>query len=196
MNDLEYFRYLRRRSHLALAYRRLYLYPRLSRYLKGRVLDVGCGVGDMLRFRPNTVGIDINVHAVEWCRAQGLVAYLYDGHRLPFPDESFEGAIVDNVLEHLFSASELLCEIHRVLIAEGTLIIGVPGERGYAADPDHKVSYDEPSLRRVAGNAGFDLRLVLHAPFKGLGRVMTQYCLYGVFSRSPHQQGVTPLATG
>ena len=33
------------RSRFALAYRRRYLYPRLARHLRGRVLDVGCGAG-------------------------------------------------------------------------------------------------------------------------------------------------------
>ena len=56
----DYFNYLRGRSRLGLLYRKYWLYPRLNKYLYGDVLDVGCGVGDLLSFRPSTIGVDVN----------------------------------------------------------------------------------------------------------------------------------------
>jgi ubiquinone/menaquinone biosynthesis C-methylase UbiE len=55
-----YFEYLMRRSFLGDLYRRYVLYPRLNLHLNGKVLDVGCGIGDMLSYRKNTVGLDVN----------------------------------------------------------------------------------------------------------------------------------------
>jgi SAM-dependent methyltransferase len=181
-----YFDYLRGRSLLALAYRRLYLYPRLCRHLHGRALDVGCGIGDMLAFRPDTVGVDINPRLVAWCISRGLDAKPMDSDSLPFGAASFDSAIMDNVLEHIAHPDTLLREIHRVLVSGGRLLVGVPGEHAFSLDPDHKVYYDEEALRRTMSGAGFERVALLYAPFHSewLNRHMSQYCLYGVFRRS------------
>lgn len=181
----EYFEYLRSRSRLGLLYRQRLLYPRLAQYVSGRALDVGCGIGDFLKFRSGTVGVDVNPHAVKWCRQRGLDCHLMVAGHLPFPDASFDCAVLDNVLEHLAEPVLLLGEIRRILIPSGRLLVGVPGRRGYELDPDHKVFYDESSLRRVVGTAGFSCCHVFHAPFKSgwLASWLPQYCLYGVFER-------------
>jgi SAM-dependent methyltransferase len=178
-----YFQYLGQRSRLSLLYRNFWLYPVLCRNLRGRVLDVGCGFGDLLRYRPDTTGVDINPHAVEWCRSQGLDAQLMRPDRLPFDDQVFQGAMLDNVLEHLPQPLPLLREIRRVLAPSGVLVVGVPGRRGYDSDPDHKVFYDAGALKDVVEAARFRRLRLLHMPLPvpGLGHVMRQYCLYGVF---------------
>jgi SAM-dependent methyltransferase len=180
-----YFAYLQSRSRLAWLYRRHWLYPRLCRHLRGRVLDVGCGIGDMLRFRQCTVGVDINQEVVSWCRAQGLDARVMAPDRLPFADDQFDGVILDNVLEHLSRPESLLREIRRVLARGGTFVVGVPGRRGYDSDPDHKVFYSETELVRVIEKVGLGKECVLHMPLKSawLDRHMRPYCIYGVFRR-------------
>jgi len=186
MDHNVYVEYLRGRSLLALAYRRLYLYPRLCRHLHGCALDVGCGIGDMLAFRPNTVGVDINPRLVAWCISRGQDAKPMDSDSLPFGAGTFDSAIMDNVLEHIAHPDTLLREIHRVLVPGGHFVVGVPGERGFSSDPDHKVYYDEEALRRAMSGAGFESVALLYAPFHSvwLSRSMSQYCLYGVFRRS------------
>jgi len=184
MTDYDiYFRYLRQRKRVGLWYRNVWLYPRLCRHLRGRVLDVGCGIGDMVRFRRNTVGVDVNPQAVDFCRNQGLDVRLMRPGHLPFPDRTFDGAVLDNVLEHLEEPLALLAEIHRVLTASGTLIVGVPGERGYASDPDHKRHYPERQLIDCLRAAGFGARYVFHQPLRSalLDRYFQYYAIYGVF---------------
>lgn len=181
----DYFEYLRNRSRLGLLYRRRLLYPSLIRHVWGRVLDVGCGIGDFVEFRPGTVGVDVNPHAVAWCRRRGLDCQLMETDRLPFPAGGFEGVVLDNVLEHLAAPEPLLSEIHRVLLPGGRLLVGVPGECGYACDSDHKVFYGETDLRRVVGAAGFSCGGVFHTPMRSrwLASWLPQYCLYGIFER-------------
>ena len=181
-----YFEYLRQRSRFALLYRNYWLYPRLNKELHGHVLDVGCGVGDLLAFRPNTTGVDINPHTVAWCRSNGLDAHEMINDVLPFEDLLFQGAVLDNVLEHIADPRPLLSEISRVLVPRGVLVVGVPGKRGYAADSDHKIFYDEALLGEVFSHAGFARRRMISMPLPipGLGRWLSQYCLYGVFVRS------------
>ena len=180
-NDQQYFAYLQQRSRLGHFYRRHWLYPRLCRQLSGRVLDVGCGIGDMLRFRPQTVGVDINRETVAACRAASLDAHLMQPDVLPFGARSFDGVILDNVLEHLVEPSPLLAEIQRVLRPAGRLLVGVPGPKGYRADPDHKVFYDRPALVARLNAAGFACQRILQLPLPGLGEALRSHCLYGVF---------------
>src|SRR5579862_3482232 len=92
-----YFKQLKNRLPVSYWYRYGWLYPRLSRFLKVRVLDIGCGLGDMVRYRTKTVGVDVNPKAVEYCRARGLDVHVMQPDQLPFDDQSFDGVILDNV---------------------------------------------------------------------------------------------------
>jgi SAM-dependent methyltransferase len=182
----EYFVRLRSRKRVGLWYRDLWLYPRICRYLNGKALDIGCGIGDMVRYRPHTIGVDVNPKAVAFCQSQGLQVHQMQADRLPFPDAGFDGAILDNVLEHLASPDVLLAEIHRVVRSEGSLIVGVPGECGFASDPDHKRHYSEAELIRCVRGSGFEPLHVFHQPFRSrlLDRHFRYYAIYGVFRRT------------
>ena len=183
MHDAEYFAYLAGRSRLGLIYRNHFLYPRLARHLDGDVLDVGCGIGDLLRFRPGTVGVDINPATVAFCQRDGLDVRLMQPDELPFAAAAFDRVVLDNVLEHLEAPAPLLTEITRVLRPGGRLIIGVPGIKGYAGDPDHKTFYDERRLVETLAHAGFRARTLFCTPARSrlLDRELRIYCLYGVF---------------
>ncbi len=181
-----YFAYLKRRKRVGLWYRRAWLYPCLCRHVHGKVLDVGCGIGDWVRFRSNTVGVDVNRKAVEFCRSQGLDVHLMQTDEIPFGDESFDSAVLDNVLEHLYDPSALLAEIHRVLAPGGTLLVGVPGERGFAGDADHKRHYPESELVDCLRASRFELAHIFHQPFRSawLDRYFRYYAIYGAFNRA------------
>jgi SAM-dependent methyltransferase len=177
----DYSTYLRSRSSLGKLYRERWLYPRLCRLLKGATLDVGCGIGDMLAFRPEAVGVDINEHNVSYCRQHGLDAHLMPIDELPFAEATFDSVLLDNVLEHIADPSPLLKEIRRVLRKGGHVVIGVPGLRGQAADLDHKVFYDEESLRRLASRHGFKVEQFMYVPLwrsMFLSRRLRQYCVF------------------
>ena len=185
MNYPEYFNYLRSRSRLALIYRRLFLYPLLCIYLKDRALDIGCGIGDMLQFRKNTIGVDINPNNIAWCQKKGLNAILIDHEKLPFQNGYFSSALMDNVLEHITDPMVLLSEVHRVLKDRGRLVVGVPGRLGFKIDQDHKVFYDEATLIHKLSLTRFSLIKLLHVPFRSswLDKKLPQYCRYGIFQK-------------
>ncbi len=181
----DYFDYLQERSTLAWIYRKYWLYPKLCKYVQGKTLDVGCGIGDLLAFRKGTIGTDINPRAVDWCRERGHNVVQMEPDQLPFEASEFESAVLDNVLEHIADPERLLSEVNRVLEPGGRVIIGVPGRKGYASDDDHKVFYDADRLRIVMAKAGFSALRILYMPIKSswLDTRMRQYCLYGVFQR-------------
>lgn len=182
----EYSDYLQKRSLWGDIYRKYYLYPILCRHLSGKVLDVGCGIGDFLRYYPNAVGLDINSHNIRYCKNKGLSAFLIENSLFPFPDLSFNGVVLDNVLEHLEDPSMTISEIHRVLNKNGALIVGVPGPAGYNSDPDHKQFYDQDSLAGLFFNYGFKMTKVMDLPFRMhyAKKRLRQYCIYAIFNKS------------
>lgn len=80
-----------------------------------RVLDVGCGSGDLaaliLSERPDLTieGIDVLVRP-----GTAIPVTEYDGEHIPFPDGSFDAAIVVDVLHHTDDPALVLAEISRV----------------------------------------------------------------------------------
>ncbi len=182
-----YFEYLKERSTLGIFYRYFWLYPRLSQNLKGCTLDIGCGLGDMLKFRSNTIGLDINPLNVEYCKRRGLEARLMEDDVVPFPDVSFESVLLDNVLEHLADPFPLLREIHRVLEPSGSLLIGVPGVLGMNSDQDHKIFYNEQLLGILADQTGFEVSKTFYTPLwksSFLSHRMRQYCIYTLWTQN------------
>lgn len=179
-----YYSYLLTRSVLARYYRFFYLYPRINKNFRGLILDIGCGIGDFLRFRKNTIGIDINESIVEHCKNDGLNVVLFENGRIPFIDNYFDGVILDNVLEHIEDSSVIFLEIKRVVKKKSTLVIGVPGIRGYFEDNDHKIFYNEKKLNSLASEFGFTELKSFHVPFfksSWLSRYLRQYCIYQVY---------------
>jgi len=184
----EYFAYLKTRSKIADIYRKFVMYPSVNKALNGKVLDVGCGIGDFLTFRgANTVGIDINPLNVNYCKNNGQEAFLIEGNGYPFNEQSFDSVILDNVLEHLTEPEITLNEISRVLKAKGTLVIGVPGKKGYTMDNDHKKFYDEGEMDKLLiqnnyTNIGFKyMPCFIKSDF--LSKSISQYVIYGIYTK-------------
>lgn len=187
IQDLEaYSTYLRKRSLSGYLYRNLFLYPKLARKLAGRVLDYGCGIGDFVQFRDNTVGVDINSHNVSYCVQRGLDAKLVQDNHIPYDEDSFDGVVLDNVLEHIpgEAVDSVINEIKRVLMVGGAIVVGVPGRKGYDSDPDHKIFYTEDSLTSLFVRHGFETREVILMPFASqkLENFLRQFCIYAIFT--------------
>ena len=160
-----YYDYLHTRSSIGLLYRKLFLYPKISKNLIGLTLDFGCGIGDFLRYRTNTVGVDINPLLVRDLVEQDIECSLINKNKIPFENDYFESILLDNVLEHLERPDAILSEITRVLKDNGRLVVGVPGQKGFLSDDDHKIFYDEPSLDNLF-EKGFKKINSFNTPFK------------------------------
>jgi ubiquinone/menaquinone biosynthesis C-methylase UbiE len=179
--EKNYFKYLKTRSSLANLYRKYYLYPIISKHLKGKLLDVGCGIGDFLKFRNNTIGIDIDENMVNFCKSEGLEVVLFDNGKIPFSDNLFDGVIIDNVLEHIEDPTSLLLEVTRVIKNNGLIVIGVPGIKGYASDSDHKIFYNDEILKNLFNKFNFQEKASFYAPLfksKIFSSIFRQYCIY------------------
>jgi len=184
-NFKEYNNYLKGRSILSYLYRNFYLYPTLQKKLINPVLDVGCGIGDYLRFNKHSIGADINEYNINELLASGYKAVLIENDILQFADAYFNSVLLDNVLEHISEPIPLLKEVKRVLKKNGILLIGLPGIKGFKMDKDHKKNYSELCLKNLIEKEGFtrikSIRMPLNLKF--LSIIMSQYCIYTYFKK-------------
>ena len=186
--DASYFKYLSERSGVGLLYRNFLLYPVLSRMVRGKILDFGCGRGDFLKYMKNSVGVDVNQLLVDYCQSHGLDARLIKDGSIPHPASSFDSVVMDNVLEHIpeIDADRVIKDIMRVLRPSGTLLVGVPGQKGYAADSDHKCFYTIHDLETLLNRHGCRRVKTRYMPlrFPGFDKHLSQYCIYSSFEKT------------
>jgi SAM-dependent methyltransferase len=92
-----------------------------------RVLDVGCGPGDIaeritLEITSDVTAIDISPRMVEITRARGVDARVADVQDLPFSDEAFDAALAAWMLFHVPDLDRALHELCRTLVPGGRLV--------------------------------------------------------------------------
>jgi SAM-dependent methyltransferase len=93
-----------------------------------RVLDVGCGRGEILRHCADlgvkALGVDYAPVAVRMAREFGSVCQA-DAKRLPFSDAYFDRVLMFDLVEHLYpwELARALAEVRRVLKPDGCLIV-------------------------------------------------------------------------
>jgi ubiquinone/menaquinone biosynthesis C-methylase UbiE len=114
-----------------------------------RVLDVGCGLGDLLMALEAEGSVDLAVGVepdFQWARearhrtsAQAVEVSVAVGERLPFPANSFDGVCSNFVVEHVADLDAALAEMLRVC---------APGGWCYINGPNYLVPY-EPHYRML-----------------------------------------------
>jgi len=157
-DDERYFQYLQNRSRPQFWARRPF-FQSLAPLLRGKVLDVGCGLGEFSRYYPGEYcGIDSNRFCVEYLQAQGLDCQVGFAEQIPYPDGSVDGVLLSHVLEHLDQPQQAIAEIRRVLKPGGTLLVITPLQAGFKKDPTHKIYYQAANLNPLLQAEGFTVR--------------------------------------
>jgi len=98
-----------------------------------RVLDLGCGRGEVLRHAldlgARAVGLDFSLDALSLAREiippENAPLVRADVRSLPLLDSSFDLVFALDLVEHLYPAEleQMLAEVHRVLVPGGRLIV-------------------------------------------------------------------------
>jgi ubiquinone/menaquinone biosynthesis C-methylase UbiE len=98
-----------------------------------RLLDCGCGAGEYVvalrRLGLEAYGVEFLQQKVINARAAGVPSdWILQGdlEQLPYPDQSYDAALLNEVLEHVPDERKALREIWRVLRPGGTLIVLSP----------------------------------------------------------------------
>ena len=130
--------------------------------LQGKVLDVGCGEMPFRPFLSHEVdyqGVDV-AESVSFGMRNHPDIVLFDGVNIPFPDNSWDGILCTEVLEHAVEPELLIAEMLRVLRPGGTLLLTVPfAARVHHAPHDYR-RFTYFCLRRML--ARFESVEILH----------------------------------
>ena len=95
-----------------------------------RVLDVGCGVGQVVARLTDAgfeaYGVDVSEPNIARAAKFSDRCVLYDGKRLPFPDRHFAAVGALNVLEHVDEPEAFIRELARVTESGGKIVLSSP----------------------------------------------------------------------
>jgi glycosyltransferase involved in cell wall biosynthesis/SAM-dependent methyltransferase len=134
---------------------------------KGRCLDLGCGGGAMLAAAAGAsvpaFGVDLSTQALDHASGRGLNGLVRaEAGALPFPEGSFNSALLLDVLEHHARPEGLLKEVRRVLAPDGVLIVTVPAFQWMWSYADHVLGhyrrYTRHQLDAELRSCGFEVK--------------------------------------
>jgi SAM-dependent methyltransferase len=167
---------------------------RLAAIRPGRLLDVGCGRGDlgswMIDRGWSVTGVEPSPGACETARRRGLDARLGVLADAQLEDGVYDAVVFRQSLEHVLEPAADVGRAHVALRPGGTLLISVPNFGGwqrrrfagawYQLDlPRHRVHFGAGSLRGLLARAGFvDVRTSTSSSPVGLPASI-QYVLAG-----------------
>jgi SAM-dependent methyltransferase len=152
-----------------------------------RVLDVGCGTGQLTGPLAESLGpqgaycgTDVAAEAVAFCkerfRRPNFRFLVNEMTRLPIVGESFDAVFLGSVFTHLYPAevAALLKEVSRLLADDGFILADafVTGAPSGHAGHRGMVRLSEATLRRAFADAGLSAREALTFPARRCRRVL------------------------
>jgi len=167
--DKKYFKYMTERSKLSLLLRKFFYIPIIKEF-KGKLLDIGCGVGEFLQWYPNSYGIDTNPYLVDYCKKRNLKCSFGSVYKIPFKNETFDCVLCSHLIEHLNKPELAMKEIRRVLRTGGKLIIILPTEKGYKRDKTHAKYWDKEKIESLLKKFNFKIKKLTYYPTKILSK--------------------------
>ena len=101
----------------------------------GKLLDIGCGVGDFLHVAENKgwqcTGVEPSEEAREIARQRIKGDLLYSEDLNHLPDQSFDLITMWHVLEHVDDLKWQVAQLQRLIKPNGRIVIAVPNYRSY-----------------------------------------------------------------
>ena len=135
----------------------------------GRTLEIGCGVGRVLQWLPNSIGVDHNSTSVDAARARGLTAFTNEEfHLSEFAiSKSFDSILMAHLLEHMTEdeRNTIMKEFRKYLQPKGRLVIICPQEAGFRSDSTHIEYLDFNSIEEYGLRHDFVIELAKSNPF-------------------------------
>jgi 2-polyprenyl-3-methyl-5-hydroxy-6-metoxy-1,4-benzoquinol methylase len=162
----------------------------------GRVLDVGCGVGNFLALAKERGwecwGIDFDKDAI----AAGKRAYELENLSVAdlakfahiHPELQFNLITFFDVFEHLDNHNEFLALVRNMLTPGGSIALSVPYRHGWRwlmphdLPPRHLTRWDEHSLENIFSRHGFRIQMVRYVPASLYFIVLKLKSRYGMWT--------------
>jgi SAM-dependent methyltransferase len=129
---------------------------KLTKNIKGKTLDVGCGLKPYEKFCNSSEYIGLEIDTPK-NRKFKKADYFYDGRIFPFKNCEIDSIIVSEVFEHVFNPDEFLSEINRVLKRGGILLMSVPFIWDEHEQPLDYGRYSSFGLQYILRKHGFQI---------------------------------------
>lgn len=128
--------------------------PIFSKYLKGDLLDLGCGLVPYYEVYKNNIS---NLVCVDWA-TNNHTDFIADlNEALPIESESFDTILLSDVLNHIFNTHMLFSEMHRVLKKDGVCVITTPFLYSINGEPHDYFRFTEYGLKSLAKLHNFEI---------------------------------------
>lgn len=102
---------------------------------KGRLVEIGCGTGDMLKSFADwgwqVEGVDFDPVAVGNARGKGLLVRQGDLLSQQYPSNSFDAIFASHVIEHVPDPTTLMIECRRILRPGGRIAMLTPNANAW-----------------------------------------------------------------
>ena len=169
-------------------------YRRVWQRSPGRLLDVGCGTGDLAAAFAkggwSVAGIEPSVQAAEHAREAGVEAVTGTLADAPWEDGHFDAIVFNHSLEHIDEPAQAIADAARLLRPGGLLAIAVPnfgswhrrffGSAWFQLDlPRHLQHFDRDSLAGLVRRAGLRPLATNAASMRPSPLGSLQYSLFG-----------------
>jgi SAM-dependent methyltransferase len=124
-----------------------------------RMLDLGCGSAWLADHFADYTGLDASPAAAEKAASRGRrVIQASLDEPLPFPDASFDGVVLKDVLEHLADPVAVVLEVRRVLAPGGRVFASSPdAQRWVWNDYTHRRPFTRTAYRLLFADQGFEV---------------------------------------
>jgi SAM-dependent methyltransferase len=138
-----------------------------------RLLDVGCGAGNMIHHLSHygvVKGLEIDERPVKMARRRGYDVDLFDvTDPMPFDKNSFDAVTALDVIEHNEDDLAILTDSYRVLKPGGHIVITVPALMWLWSHNDdinaHVRRYTASELKQKLTRTGFKVRRITYNNF-------------------------------
>lgn len=134
------------------------------KYLQGKVLEFGCGLGqNIFLHKKESLGIDISDFALSECKKRGISV---EKDIKKIKKESFENILCVHVLEHLKNPYEIIEEFYKILKVKGKLVLVLPyckknkPIKDFESDiAKHFYNWNFNSINELLNDVGFKIAL-------------------------------------
>jgi SAM-dependent methyltransferase len=156
-----------------------------SLYLKGRLIDIGCGEKPYQQMLSSFVAEHIGVDHSDSPHGPSKVDLAGTAYQIPTDASFFDSAICTAVLEHLEEPEQALRECHRVLKPGGFAIYSVPFIWHLHEEPRDFYRFSRYGLHYLFEKCGFEM--IELKPLSGFWVTFGQLLVYNLyrFNRGP-----------
>ncbi len=155
------------------------------RFLRGRLIDIGCGSKPFRDRLAPCVDEHVGLDHEETFHDKSNIDLWGSAYEIPTENESFDSALCTAVLEHLEEPEAAIRECHRVLKPGGIALYTVPFIWHLHEEPRDFFRYSKYGLAYLFDKAGFEL--VEIAALSGFWVTFGQLFVYNLyrFNRGP-----------